>query len=88
MRIHRATLSHIFGNVDYPSYNPSLSNKFGKGFSGAMAISGLLKQAQAKRSFDAIMDGILESDQTTKLSETLKNINDSKGSVFSKAKIT
>ena len=41
--------------------NPSLSQRFGSGFSGAMAVSGLLKQRQSERVYKQIIDGVLDS---------------------------
>ena len=41
--------------------NPALSQRFGNGFSGAMAVSGLLKQRQSERVYKNIIDGVLDS---------------------------
>ena len=40
--------------------NPALSTRFGHGFSGAMAVSGLLKQRQSERVYKNIIDGVLD----------------------------
>jgi hypothetical protein len=50
--------------------------------SGAMAISGLLKQQASKRTFDSIMNGILDTNDATSLESNLSNINKGTGSVF------
>ena len=41
--------------------NPALSQRFGHGFSGAMAVSGLLKQRQSERVYKNIIDGVLDT---------------------------
>jgi hypothetical protein len=41
--------------------NPALSQRFGHGFSGAMAVSGLLKQRQSERVYKTIIDGVLDT---------------------------
>ena len=39
---------------------PALTNRFGSGFQGAMAISSLLKQKQAERVYDNIISQVLD----------------------------
>ena len=41
--------------------NPALSTRFGNGFSGAMAVSGLLKQRQSERVYKNIIDNVLDT---------------------------
>ena len=41
--------------------NPALSTRFGNGFSGAMAVSGLLKQRQSERVYKNIIDSVLDT---------------------------
>lgn len=62
--------------------NPALSGKFGKGFSGAMAVAGLLKQVQARRTFDSIMDGVLEANAATQISTMLGELTRETGLCF------
>jgi len=42
--------------------NPALTTRFGSGMSGAMAVSGLLKQRQSERVYKTIIDGVLDTD--------------------------
>jgi hypothetical protein len=62
--------------------NPALSNKFGNGFSGAMAVSQLLKQKQSERIYDDIMNSILETSTTFKKDNVIKTLNSGSGAAI------
>jgi hypothetical protein len=55
--------------------NPALSQKFGNGFAGAQAVSGLLKQQQSERVYKDILNNILEQNDGTSLANTIGKIN-------------
>jgi hypothetical protein len=54
--------------------HPELSSKFGTDFSGAMALTGLLKQQQSKRVYEDIFNNILENNDATNLASVKKRI--------------
>jgi len=59
--------------------NPALTNRFGSGFEGAVAISNLLKQKSSECVYDSILEGVLESkasgDLGLDLASALKRAN-------------
>jgi hypothetical protein len=59
--------------------NPALSNKFGNGFSGSMAVAQLLKQKQSERIYDDIMNSILETSDVFKKDNVIKGLNNGSG---------
>lgn len=67
--------------------HPELSAKFGSDFSGAMALTGLLKSQQSKRVYENIFNGILEQNEDTKLAKVYERIGggrtDPKASIVS-----
>lgn len=59
--------------------NPALTSRFGSGFSGAMAVTGLLKQRQSERTYKRIIDDILDTEAATQLDTSVARVNHSKG---------
>ena len=55
--------------------NPSLSNRFGSGFEGAMAITSLLKQRQAERVYEGIINKVLDGDASLNVDVVTKRLN-------------
>jgi hypothetical protein len=56
------------------SNHPELSAKFGSDFSGAMALTGLLKNRQSQRVYEDIFNNILETNTDTNLASVKKRI--------------
>jgi hypothetical protein len=55
--------------------NASLTNRFGSGFEGAMAITSLLKQRQAERLYEGIINKVLDQDPTLSVDVATARIN-------------
>ena len=63
--------------------NPALSDKFGNGFQGGMAVASLLKAKQAERVYDDIIGKILETNDSTKLNNVIGRLNKGAGGAIS-----
>ena len=59
-KIAKEELKYLSAAMKAMGNNPALTNRFGSGFQGAMAISSLLKQKQAERVYNKIIEGVLE----------------------------
>lgn len=61
--------------------NPALTTRFGSGMSGAMAVSGLLKQRQSERVYKKIIDDVLDiKDSGLELNTSVLKVNGDKSS--------
>ena len=75
-KIAKEELKYLSAAMRAMDSNPALTNRFGSGFQGAMAISSLLKQKQAERVYDNIITKVL--DQTgsgLEMSSVLGKVN-------------
>ena len=60
--------------------NPALTSRFGSGFAGAMAVTGLLKQRQSERTYKKIIDDILDTpDSGLDLDTSVVRVNNKSG---------
>ena len=78
-KIAKEELKYLSLGMKALDSNPALTSRFGSGFQGAMAISGLLKAKQSERVYNEIIDGILDSDPSTLLANVVANVNDRGG---------
>ena len=75
-QVAKEELKYLNAAMKAMSTNPALTNRFGSGFQGAMAISSLLKQKQAERVYDRIITGVLEQEGSgLKLAEVYGSVN-------------
>ena len=56
-RIADNELAYLKASMVAISSNPVLQTKFGNGLEGSMAVAGLLKQRNAQRQYEEILDG-------------------------------
>ena len=63
-KIAKEELKYLNAAMNAMDKTPALTNRFGSGFQGAMAISSLLKQRQAERVYNKIIEDVLDKSGT------------------------
>ena len=83
-KIAKEELKYLSAAMQAMGNNPALTNRFGSGFQGAMAISSLLKQKQAERVYNKIIEGVLDQkDSGLELDSVIGKVNTGSGSALS-----